>query len=160
MTKWIDFAEKDSCLKFIEQLNWITKNQVSDLANVWYDAERYFLARRKLEELLKMQDTLKNDIQELESDLADTKKETTKPSGFTSDYIRTTNYLIRQMRHAETEIAATISYLSEIPNCAVPDWFIEFLKSVIYNSDSLEVKKSDEWQPIIEPSKASWWKRK
>ena len=160
MTKWIEFAEKDSSMKFIEQLNWITKNQVSDLANVWYDAERYFLARRKLEELLKMQEALKNDIQELERDLADTKKEKTKPSGFTSDYMRTTNYLIRQMRHAETEIAATISYLSEIPNCAVPDWFIEFIKNVIYHSDSLEVKKSDEWQPIIEPSKASWWKKK
>lgn len=162
MPVWSEFVDKDSSLRFIEQLNWITKNQVSDLSSVWYDAERYYLARRKLEELLQVQTTLKDDIKELEDDLAASQNETqkTKDTGFTNDYIRTTKHQIRLMRQAETEVAATIAYLSEIPVFVVPDWFVEFLKTVIFNTDSVEIKHSDEWQPIIKTSKEPWWKKK
>ena len=162
MTAWSEFVEKDSSLRYIEQLNWITKNQVSDLTSVWYDIERYYLARQKLEELVEIHNSLKNDIKELEDDLVDAQDEREKANdpGFTSDYIRTANHQIQLRRHAEIEIAATISYLSEIPVYAVPDWFVDFLKTVLNNPDSIEIKHSDEWQPIVKESKVPWWKKK
>lgn len=161
MPVWSEFVDKDSSQRFIEQLNWITKNQVSDLASVWYDAERYYLARQKLEELKDVQNALKNEIQELETDLTDSQNdgEKAKDLGFTSDYIRTSKHQIRLMHQAETEIAATIAYLSEIPVFVVPDWLVEFLKTVVLNTDSIEIKPSDEWHPIIKQSKEPWWKK-
>jgi hypothetical protein len=162
MPSWSEFVEKDSSLRYIEQLNWIAKNQVSDLASVWYDAERYYLARRKLEELEALHVTVKNDIQELEEDVADAQKEleTTKDKGFTNDYIRTANNQLRLLRHVEIEIASTISYLTEIPVYTVPDWFVEFLKTVVFSPDSIEIKRSDDWQPVVQQSKLPWWKKK
>ncbi|MFZ0532178.1 MAG: hypothetical protein WAM09_03285 [Anaerolineales bacterium] len=161
MATWREFMDKDSSLRFIEQLNRITQNQVSDLASVWYDARRYNLACRKLEELTALQVEVMGQIQVLEDDLAEAKKEVEKStkSQMDGDFIRTSNNQIRLMRHAESEIASTILYLSAIPSYAAPDWFVEFLKTVLFDPDSVEIEPAYDSQAVIKHFKTPWRKK-
>jgi predicted nucleic acid-binding Zn-ribbon protein len=162
MAKWSEFMDKDSSLRYIEQLNRNIQNHVSDLASVWYDASRYYLACRKLEELTALQAEVKGQIQVLEDDLAEAKKELEKSTKTRTDsnFIRTSNNQIRLMQHVETEIASTISYLSAIPSYAAPDWFVEFLKTVLFDPDSVEIEPTVDSQPVINHFTAPWKKKK
>ena len=162
MAKWSEFMEKDSSLRYIEQLNRNIHNQVSDLASVWYDASRYHLASRELEELTALQAEVIGQIQVLEDDLAEAKKELEKPTKTRMDtiHIKTWNNQIQQMRYVESEIASTIIYLSAIPSYAAPDWFVEFLKTVLFNPDSVEIEHSYDSQPVIKHFKTPWKKKK
>jgi len=158
MANWSEFMDKDSSLRFIEQLNRNTQNQVSDLASVWYDARRYHLACRKLLELTALQVEVKGQIQVLEDDLAEAKKElekSTKTRTYSS-FIRTSNNQIRLMRHVESEIASTILYLSAIPSYTAPGWFVEFLKTVLFDPNSVEIEPNYDSQPVIKQFKAPW----
>jgi len=162
MAKWSEFMEKDSSLRYIEQLNRNIQNQVSDLAGIWYDARRYHLACRKLEELTALQGEVIAQIKVLEDDLVEAKKELEKSTKtrMDSNFIRTANNQIQLMRHVESEIASTITYLSAIPSYAAPDWFVEFLKTVLYDSDSVEYEPTYDSQPVIKQFKAPWKKKK
>ena len=162
MAKWSEFMDKDSSLKYIEQLNRIIQNQVSDLAGVWYDARRYHLACRKLEELTALQNEVIGQIKVLENDLAEAKKELEKSTKtrMDSNFIRTSNNQIRLMQHVESEIASTIVYLSAIPSYAAPDWLVEFLKTVLFDPDSVEIEPTYDSQPVIKHFKAPWKKEK
>ena len=66
---------------------------------------------------------------------------------------------IRLMRHAESEIASTILYLSKIPSYAAPEWFVEFLKTVLFDPDSVEIEPTYDSQPVIKHFKAPWRKK-
>lgn len=162
MAKWSEFMDKDSGLRYIEQLNRNIQNQVSDLASVWYDASRYHLACRKLEELTALQVEVKGQIQVLEDDLAEAKKELEKSTKTRTDsnFIRTANNQIQLMRHVESEITSTISYLSAIPSYAAPDWFVEFLKTILFDPDSIEIESTVDSQPDINHFTSPWKKKK
>ena len=162
MAKWSEFMDKDSSLRYIEQLNRNIQNQVSDLASVWYDARRYHLACQKLEELTALQAEVMGQIKLLEDDLAEAKKELEKSTKtrMDSNFIRTSNNQIQLMRHVESEIASTITYLSAIPSYAAPDWFVEFLKTILFNPDSVEIEHTYDSQPTMKHFKAPWKKMK
>jgi hypothetical protein len=162
METWREFIDKDSSLRFIEQLNQITQNQVSDLASVWYDARRYHLACRKLQELTALQAEVKGQIQVLEDDQAKFKKEleNSTKKWTDSDFIRTSNKQIQLMRHVESEIASTILYLSAIPSYSAPDWFVDFLKTVLFDPDSVEIEPTYDSQPVMMHFKAPWKKKR
>jgi hypothetical protein len=162
MAAWSEFVDKNSSQKFIEKLNWITQNQVTELASVWYDAGRYFLAQRKIVELKELQGIVENEILVLEEDLAEAQKEqeNSTKSRLDSDFIRTSKNQIRLMHHVESEIASTISYLSIIPRYAVPDWFVEFLKAAVSKSRKVDIISTDDWSPGIKLTKEAMKKRR
>ncbi len=155
MAAWSEFVDKDSSEKYIEKLNWITENQVTELASLWYDAGRYFLARQKLAELKHLLIKVQQEIKVLEDDLAEIQRvrENASTSRLDSDFIRTSKNQIRLLQHVESEINSTISYLSTIPSFSVPGWFVDFLKTVVSSSDSIEINPTDRWTPDLNQSK-------
>jgi hypothetical protein len=157
MPAWSEFVDKDSSSRYIEQFNWIAKNQVSDLESIWYDVFRFYLARRKLEELTALHTLVKGELQVLEKDLenAETEQEKTSKSMMNSDFMRTSKAQIQLMQHVENEIASTITFLAEIPMYTVPDWFVEFLKTVVSTPEAIQITRSDNWQFEVMPGKAA-----